>query len=45
MEIIITLSLIAGLCCLASVAPRLALGIILAPGILFLLVCVRFLFD
>jgi len=45
MELIIILSLIAGLVCIASVAPRLAIAIVLAPGVLFLLVVARFLFD
>jgi hypothetical protein len=45
MEIIIILSLIAGLLCIASVAPRLAIAIVLTPGILFLLVMGRFLFG
>jgi len=40
MELIIILSLLAGLACLFVVAPRLAIGIVLAPGILFLAACV-----
>jgi hypothetical protein len=38
MEIIIILSLLAGLGCLAVVAPRVALAIVLAPGVLWLCV-------
>ena len=45
MEIIIILSLMAGLFCLFCVAPRLAIAIILTPGVLFLLLVARFLFT